>query len=236
MAEPDHDATTDSDSNANTKSNSDEPDPDPTTTLHTHRDEINQRITEMLSTATNHLHTQTTHQRAHIDRLERENARLRELLDRDNPPMTDQTDAAEFGLARLFDTTPHGCALANAIQNGAGANADRVYPVHERAWTTLRHLWDWACLVRTDAGDAGHAEWALDLAAPVVRDGLAAERGEDISSTQTRRVFETIADWGAACPSPPTLDKTDDGVLRLRIADGQAVSTVLVAARQSARR
>jgi hypothetical protein len=169
--------------------------------------------------------TRCRHLATERDRLRERNDRLRERLYTATGEVPD-TDAPDNGsgavVAGLLDTTDHTCPLADVVQNGPGAVTGQVYPVHERAQTTLHHLLEWGSLVPTDP--ATNDEWAVEVTGPTVRGGIEDQRGESITSTQTRRVLEAIVEWGADCPSTPEL--TSDDCLRLRVSDAQLVSTL----------
>lgn len=94
--------------------------------------------------------------------------------------------------------------IRTAMRDGAKAVENTVYPSHERAVDLLRNIDD----VGTHASDTYGRRFTVDT--PAAKEFFRVHSGENLASSQIKRVFEKIEDWGADSPRRVTADSSGD--------------------------
>ena len=84
--------------------------------------------------------------------------------------------------------------LTRLMKYGPSDITDRVYAVHNRARDLLSHIGEWG---RTTNDVYGKR---ITITAPVVKEKLSLKRGEQLTSTEVRRIFEKLEALAADSP------------------------------------
>ncbi|WP_277552323.1 hypothetical protein [Halobaculum limi] len=84
--------------------------------------------------------------------------------------------------------------LTRLLRYGPSDITDRVYAVHNRARDLLSHIGEWGHTVKDAYGRR------VTITAAVVKEKLSLKRGEQLTSTEVRRIFEKLEALAADSP------------------------------------
>ena len=114
-----------------------------------------------------------------LDRINHETAKLHRKLH-------SVADAAGLSDQATTEDAAHEDKLNRLLRYGPSDVTDTVYAVHNRARDLLEHAGDWGQRASDSLGTR------ITLTASAVKERLSLKRGESLSSTEVRRVFEKL--------------------------------------------
>ena len=94
--------------------------------------------------------------------------------------------------------------ITRVMRDGPQAVESTVYPVHQRACEVLRNIDRWGTKTSDKFGKR------FVLRSPTVSERLQDSRGEDLSTTEVKRVFAKIEKWAQDSPRRVTKDFSGD--------------------------
>ncbi|MFC7070594.1 hypothetical protein ACFQL9_13150 [Halobaculum lipolyticum] len=139
-----------------------------------------------------------------MDRVSHETAKLRRKLH-------SVADAAGISTEATTEAAAHEDKLNRLLRYGPTDVTDTVYAVHNRARDLLEHAGDWGRKTSDSLGTR------ITLTASAVKERLSLKRGESLSSTEVRRVFEKLEALASDSPRKVVADTGGRGRNRLVI-------------------
>jgi len=138
------------------------------------------------------------------ERVSHETAKLRRKLH-------SVADAAGISDQEVTDAATHEDKLNRLLKYGPSDIVDKVYAVHNRARDLFEHAGEWG---RTTSDSLGTR---ITLTASAVKERLGLKRGESLTSTAVRRVFEKLEALARDSPRNVSADTGGTGENRLVI-------------------